>query len=813
MENPEEIYVRLKTSPEGLSDKEAAERLKIFGPNQLKPPQKARWLWLFLEQFKSPFILLLIGAALLSFLLKAVIDASIICTIIGLSGLLGFFQEWSATNALERLLALVSIKASVLRSNTEREIVLENVVPGDLIYLRVGDTVPADATLINANRLTIDESILTGESFPSEKMTGSPLYFGTTVISGIGTAIVEMTGKKTRYGQIVETVRSHPQETAFEIGVKKFGELLLLITIVVTSTVFAVNTWLGKPPLESLLFSLAIAVGLTPQLLPAIIAVNLSHGARRMAKKKVIVKRLASIENFGQMQILCCDKTGTLTEGKMQFIDALGIDGNTSEKCMEYGSLNAAFQAGYANPLDSALINAKKIDTELWKKLDEIPYDFQRKRISVLFSHQSQKILIAKGAFPQIYTICSHVENRDGSIVPIESMRTGLDALLAKVSLEGKRALGVAYGDSIKEENLVFLGFLLFSDPIKPHIETVVAEMRQRGIAMKIVTGDRHEVAMYVANQLQFDEVKLITGSEIKELNDYALTQIALNRDVFAEIEPDQKRRIISSLRKAGAVVGYLGDGVNDVSALHDADVGIAVESGSDAAKSVADIVLLEKNLEVLKEGILEGRRTFINTMKYVYMASSANFGTMLSVAGVSLFLKFLPLLPKQVLLTNFFSDLPEMTLARENVDRGSIKWPVRWDLGSISRFMLIFGALNSLADYLAFYALYEWYQADEASFRTGWFIENTLSSALIVLAIRTRRLFCRSKPSKTLFFSVAAIVIATPLLPYSPLGRLFELYPIPLSFYWVILGILIWFFASVEIAKHFFFKSVSKPR
>ncbi len=808
METLKEIYSRLQTRSEGLSDVEVQERLQRFGKNSLKPSKRGQWFFLLLSQFKSPLILLLIGAAILSFSLGAAIDSSVIFAIVLLSGLLGFFQEKGALKALSHLLSLVSIKIAVLRNGQEIEVPMEEIVPGDIVYLRSGDTVPADCILIDANKLVIGEAVLTGESLPTDKIVGDPLFLGTIVISGIGIAVAELTGKKTRFGQIAEDAKFKPPATAFEVGVRKFGELLLIITLVVTTAVFAFNTWLNKPLLDSLLFALAIAVGLTPQLLPAVISVNLSHGARNMAKKQVIIKRLASIENFGQMDILCCDKTGTLTEGQVELSSITDCNGNASEKCNLYAYLNAHFQSGYLNPLDKAILKKLEGNTDGWEKTDEIPYDFTRKRISTVFSYKNQQIMITKGAFSQTIAICNRIEKEDGSIVPIESNQASIDRFFTEKSSEGKRVLGLAYGNSTQEENLIFLGFLIFSDPIKPNIDRVISDMKRQGVALKIITGDRHEVAMHVAGSLGLSHATLVTGEEIQKASDYALIHIAEKHNVFAEIEPTQKKRIILALRKAGHVVGYLGDGVNDISALHHADVGIAVESGADAAKESADIVLLKKDLQVLQDGILEGRKTFINTMKYVYMASSANFGNMLSMSGASFFLKFLPMLPKQVLLTNFCSDLPEMALATDRVDEDIIRHPVKWDLPSIRRFMIIFGALNSMADYLTFVVLYYWYQNEQAIFQTGWFMENVLSAALIVFSMRTRHFLFRSKPGGMLIFSVLGVALLAPMLPYTPLGELFGLVPLPLPLYGAISAIIIWFFISVEIAKHFFFKN-----
>lgn len=816
----DQVYAHLKSGREGLTHSEAQRRLKHYGPNSLKPPKHGKGITLLLSQFNSPLILLLIGAAVLSLFLRGFTDAIIILTIVLLSGLLGFFQERGAINALEKLLQLVENKASVLRDGKEIEISIDHVVPGDIVLLRAGDLIPADCVIIEAKHFFVNEATLTGESVPVEKAPeiidkdaplikrSNSLFLGTTVASGIATAIVAVTGTGTEYGHIAESIRSRAPETAFEAGVRKFGNFLFKVTLIMVIIIFGINIFLAKPLIESFLFALAIAVGLTPQLLPAIISVNLSHGARRMAAKKVIVKRLASIENFGQMNILCADKTGTLTVGKIQLHDSVDIHGKTNGKVTLYGFLNSHFQAGYSNPLDQAVLHGPQFETSGWKKTDEVPYDFTRKRLSVVFEHEGKQILITKGAFSQVFSICDRVELPDGKIVPLSEYKTQIDHYFEEQSKQGLRLLGLAYGEGDQEDKLIFLGFLQFLDPIKPDIAEVVAALKKKGVHLKIITGDNQLVAEHVASSLGVTRTSSITGAELHQVSSEALMKIVKEKNLFAQIEPNQKEQIILALRKAGNIVGYIGDGINDVSAIHSADVGIAVDSGADPAKEAADFVLLEKDLSVLHSGIEEGRSTFVNTLKYVYMATSANFGNMFSMAGVSLFLKFLPLLPKQVLLTNFFSDLPEMALATDSVDPEVVERPVKWDLPFIRRFMLVFGLLSSLSDYLTFGVLLFWFRADEKLFQTGWFIESVVSATLIVLAIRTRRSLFRSMPGRLLALAVFAIVIGVPFLPYTTFGRLFGLVPIPLSFYAALLIIIIFYIASVEVAKRFFFRN-----
>jgi Mg2+-importing ATPase len=632
----------------------------------------------------------------------------------------------------------------------------------------------------------------------------------TFVASGFGLAVIVITGKNTEYGKLADNIRFRPPETAFEIGVKEFSQFLLKVTLILVIIIFAVNTYLHKPIIESLLFSLALAVGLTPQLLPAIISVNLAHGAKRMLQKQVIVKRLPSIENFGQMNILCSDKTGTITTGVIQLKEVFGINESLNPKISLYAFLNAHFQTGYTNLLDNALLTLKQ-NPAGWEKIDEIPYDFIRKRLSVILKHQEQTVLIAKGAFLSILDICTQIEMEDGLIVPIEPYRNQIQQRFEKESKQGFRILGLGYALGNEEKELTFLGFISFFDPIKPDIHQVIQRLKTQGVSLKIITGDHPDVALFAAKSIGLTHSSLITGDELKNLNEDALIHTANEKNIFAGIDPQHKESIIAALRKYGHVVGYLGDGINDIAALHSADVGIAVDSSADIAKEAADIILLKKDLSVLSIGIEEGRKTFLNMLKYIYMATSANFGNMFSMAGASLFLSFLPLLPKQVLLTNFFSDLPEMALATDHVDVDTLKKPIKWDLPFIRRFMLLFGFLNSFADYMTFGVLLFFLNASESLFRSAWFVENIISAALIVLVIRTRKPFFKSAPSKTLITTVFLVTALTPFIPLTPLGRLFGLSPIPLAFYIPLTLIIIIYIASVEIAKHFFFKQITR--
>ncbi|MBF8263628.1 MAG: magnesium-translocating P-type ATPase [Parachlamydiales bacterium] len=816
----EEAYEHLRSRPGGLTQREAQARLGVWGRNTLSAPTRGRGIRLLLSQFKSPLILLLIFASTISFVLGAHVDATIILAIVLASGALGFFQERGAVSALEKLMQLVAVQARVRRGGVLGKIPIEEIVPGDVIELMAGDQIPGDCILVESNHLFVNEATLTGESLPVEKMPGAgtldtpifqrtnALFMASTVVSGNGLALVVATSWQTQFGQIARQIRFRPPETAFELGVRKFSYFLFQVTMVLVLVIFAVNLYLHRPMLDSFLFSVALAVGLTPQLLPAIISVNLSHGARRMALHKVVVKRLPSIENFGQMDVLCADKTGTITTGKVELARSIGLDGMKSPKIERFAALNAYFQKGYENPLDAAILSALSVESG-WEKIDERPYDFIRKRLIVLLKRNNESLAIAKGAVQSILSICNRAEPSDGSIVALDLVRSNIEKIYEDESRQGYRLLGVAYRVEMApdfEAEYVFLGFLRFDDPIKPGIAEIVSDLKKSGVRLKIITGDNRLVALEVASHIGLTHAHLATGSDLASTSDEALMFLVLEKNIFAEIEPNQKERIILALRKMGHIVGFLGDGINDVSALHMADVGIAVEGGAAAAKEAADIVLLEKDLTVLRAGIEEGRHTFTNTIKYVYMAASANFGNMFSMAGVSLFLPFLPFLPKQVLLTNLLTDFPEMAIASDHVDAEAVRRPLKWDLPLIRRFMVVFGLISSVFDFLTFGVLLYWMHASKEAFRTGWFIESVASATLVVLAIRTRRWIFQSRPGLWLMLAILAVIVSAGVLPYTTLGVLFGFVPLPLVYYAVVGGIVGLYIASVEAAKRFFF-------
>ena len=823
-----ELLTELQTTSHGLTSDEARERLARYGSNLLKPKKKSDALTLLLAQFKSPIILILIFAAGLSFFLRDHPDAIIILTIVLVSGFLGFWQEKGAADAVEKLLAMVQIKATALRNGNSEEIAVEEIVPGDIIFLNAGDSIPGDCSIFESKDLFVDEAALTGETYPVEKMVGTlaadtplgertnSLFLGTHVVSGNATAVVAKTGTETEFGKVSERLRLKPPETEFEHGVRRFGYLLMEVTLMLVIAVFAINVYLARPVLESFLFAMALAVGLTPQLLPAIISVNLAHGAKRMASEKVIVKRLASIENFGAMNVLCSDKTGTLTRGMVQVHSALDVENQESEKVNLYAYLNAFYASGFTNPIDEAIRGHRSFDLSPYEKLDEVPYDFIRKRLSILVSRGQEHLMITKGALPNVLAICSSVETPQGPVVGLDPMREQIQEWFEALSGKGFRTLGIAYKvvgpDSLiskdQEVDLSFLGFLVLFDPPKPQMAETISQLKLLGISLKIITGDNRWVAANVSQQVGLSNLQLLTGSDLRRMSDEALQARVNEVNIFAEVEPNQKERIILALKKAGNVLGYMGDGINDASALHAADVGISVESAVDVAKEAADIVLLEKDLGVLVRGVQAGRTTFANTLKYVFMATSANFGNMFSMAGASLFLPFLPLLPKQILLTNLLTDFPEMTIATDCVDEEMVEKPRRWDIKFIRTFMITFGPVSSIFDFLTFGVLLLLH-AKPDQFRTGWFLESVISASVIVLVVRTRRPFFKSPPGKYLLRATLLIVGVTIAIPYTPLAGPLGFGPLPASFLLIIGVIVVFYIVAAELVKRLFYKRV----
>ena len=827
---PAEALLRaLAAERHGLSHGEAAARWMRHGPNSFKAMKQATAWGLLLNQFRSPLVLILMAASLISLLAAEWVDAGVVLVIVIGSTLLGFTQEYVASHAIEKLRSKVVVRTTVWRDGQARLIPADRLVPGDLVQLSAGSLIPADGVVLEANDCFVNQAMLTGETFPVEKMPGvtavqaglaersNCVFMGTSVSSGSAQILIVSTGKATLFGQIADKLVLRPPLTEFERGLQRFGDLLARIMLVMVLAVLAINILLDKPAIASLLFALALAVGLTPELLPAIVSITLSHGAKRMARQGVIVRRLNSIENLGSMDVLCTDKTGTLTAGVVELDAALDAAGQAGAAVLQLAALNAKFQSGLVNPLDDAVLAAAgKASLELgaWSKIDEIPYDFVRKCLSVVVADAGgARQLISKGALDKILDRCVSVGD---PVVALDAgWRAQIEARYDEWSAQGYRVLGVATRQlelrqasyaRADECGLCFAGFLLFMDPPKADVRQTLVDLAQRGVALKIITGDNRKVARHVAQAVGLPVEHTLTGHELDEMGDEALLHAAGLCTVFAEVDPNQKERIILALQKTGHVVGYMGDGINDALALHRADVGISVDTAVDVAKDAADFVLLHKDLAILRQGIDEGRVTFANTLKYVLTTISANFGNMFSMALASVFLPFLPLLASQILLNNFLSDIPATAIASDRVDEEWVQQPQRWDTLLIRDYMLRFGLLSSMFDLLTFGALLYLFQATPQEFRTGWFLESLLTELVIALVVRTRRPFYRSRPGHWLLISTALVIVVALVLPYLPWSPVFGFVPLPAPLLLSMIGLTLAYVLAVELAKKAFY-------
>jgi Mg2+-importing ATPase len=825
----------LRSTAAGLQPIDAEQRLKEHGPNTIKAHQQVTALGLFLNQFRSPLVLILIFAAIVSLIVGEITDAVIVLAIVGGSTVLGFVQEYRASNAVERLRSQVTIKSSVLRGSQPVQLPSELLVPGDVVILSAGSLIPADGVVLTAKDFFVNQAVLTGETFPVEKVPGAVaetatiaertncVFMGTSAGSGTAQMLIVQTGKATMFGHIAQRLSLRPDETDFERGIRRFGYLLTQVMLVMVIIVLAANLWLHKPLIDSLLFSLALAVGLTPELLPAIISITLSRGAQKMATLGVIVRRLNAIENFGSMDVLCTDKTGTLTEGVVRLDGALDPQGQPSASVLHSAHLNAHFQTGMNNPLDAAVESyAKEKGSEIGteSKVDEIPYDFVRKRLSVVTADAAgARTLTCKGALDNVLTSCGMVEVGAEGRALDDAQRAAIGKLYSDWSEKGFRVLGLArkrvetraavYSRN-DEQAMTFAGFLLFFDPPKADVAQVIQDLQARGVQLKIITGDNQKVARHVAEAVKLPFTEVLTGSELADMSDPALWNRAERTTIFAEVDPNQKERIILALKKTGHVVGYMGDGINDAPALHAADVGISVDTAVDVAKDAADFVLLKADLGILREGIDEGRRTFANTMKYILTTISANFGNMFSMAGASLLLPFLPLLAPQILLNNFLSDIPAATIASDNVDAEQTATPRRWNTTFIRNYMVIFGLVSTVFDFATFGALLYIFHASPVAFRTGWFVESLLTELVIALVVRTRHVFFRSTPGALLLWSSVGFMGLALAIPYLPFDAVFGFVPLPAPLMLTIIGLTVGYVAAVEMAKRYFYSQAA---
>jgi Mg2+-importing ATPase len=828
---PEQLLPALHASRNGLQPADAEQRLKQYGSNTIGAQQQATALRLLLRQFKSPLVIILIIAAIISGIVGEWVDASIVLAIVLGSTILGFVQEYTASNAVAKLRSQVTIKSDLLRGGQPQMLPSEQVVPGDIVALSAGSLIPADGVVLEANDFFINQAVLTGETFPVEKVPGivpinaslsqrtNCVFMGTNVSSGTAQVLIVQTGKTTVFGQVAEKLRLRPPETEFERGIRHFGILLTQVMVVMVVIILSANVFLKKPFLDSLLFTLALAVGLTPELLPAIISITLSHGAQQMAKRGVIVRRLTSIENFGSMDVLCTDKTGTLTEGIVLLDSANDIQGQPSETVLRYAYLNAHYQTGLNNPLDDAIQAAARkaaLDISTEKKVDEIPYDFVRKRLSVVTANaKGERTLITKGALDNILSITTSLQAADGTHSLDATARADIEKRYNEWSEKGFRVLGLAIKTvdgqpktytRDDENSLNFTGFLLFFDPPKADVQQVIVDLAKRGVQLKIITGDNQKVARHVAEAVNLPLQGVLTGSQLHDLRDEALWHLAERTTLFAEVDPNQKERIILALQKTRHVVGYMGDGINDAPALHAADVGLSVDTAVDVAKDAADFVLLKKDLAILRQGIDEGRITFANTLKYIRTTISANFGNMFSMAGASMLLSFLPLLAPQILLNNFLSDIPAVTIASDNVDPEMVVIPRRWNTKFIRDYMVLFGLVSSIFDFLTFGTLLFLFHASPDEFRTGWFIESLITELVIALVVRTRHLFLRSRPGKLLLASSLIFIGIALVIPYLPFISVFGFVPLPASLMLSMLCLTALYVVATELTKKYFY-------
>jgi Mg2+-importing ATPase len=805
---------RLGSSELGLSSVEASRRLSVYGPNVLLSHGVSA-LSVLVRQLRSYLLLLLLVAAVVSAVVGDRTEALIIGGIMLMSVGLSFLNEYRSEKAVEALHSQIRHLAFVDRDGQPTEVNVTEIVPGDLVHLRVGDVIPADLRLIEAHELECDESVLTGESQvaaktadvqpPGESSLDLPscAFMGTLVRGGDGRGLVVRTGSGTAFGAIALRLGERQAQTSFQQGLQQFSRLLATVTALLAGSIFVINAGLGRSLLQSALFALAIAVGLTPQLLPAIVTVSLATGARRLARRQVIVKRLVCIEDLGNVQVLFTDKTGTLTDGHISFTQALDCRGKPNQ---QVEALGIACSDKTGNELDRA-VHASSIPTQNgdlgWTALDRLPFDHERQLASVLVDTPQGKIVIAKGAPEAVHARCSKV--------PGEAQAT-LDRLFAS----GTRVVAVASrpvtSERLRREDerdLTLEGFLCFRDPAKANVQESLARLARLGVTVKIVTGDNGQVAAHLCREVGLDPGDVVTGAALEALDDAGLLALLPRTTIFARITPEQKSRIIRAQRSLGTTVGFLGDGVNDAIALHDADVGISVDSAADVAKDAADVVLLTKDLGIIADGVVEGRRIFANTIKYVLMGTSSNFGNMFSAAGASLFLSYLPMLPTQILLNNLLYDVSETTIPTDNVDEEMLARPSQWDIRLIRRFMAFFGPISSVYDFLTFAVMLWVFNAHATLFRSGWFVESLTTQTLVIFVIRTRRVpFLKSRPSTPLLTATLACAATGVAVPFiGPLARLFGFRPLPLTFLAVLAGMIATYLALAQLGVALFFK------
>ena len=829
-----DLLVELKTTQAGLTAAEAALRIKSYGPNDAAAVQRApRWLR-FLSRFKNPLVIMLLVASALSAAAGDVASFVIVVAIVAFSMILDFVQENRAETAVEALRRSVAIDAAVRRDGKKVSLPVDRLVPGDVIELGAGDLVPADSRLIESRDLFVNQALLTGEPYPAEKLAGesgpdaagfagaiNAVFAGTSVISGTASALVVRTGHGTALGALAISLALKPPATAFEIGVRRFGMLILRIAVLMVLFVLVVNIAFQRPVLESVMFALALAVGLTPELLPMILTVTLARSAIELARRKVVVKRLAAIHDIGAMDTLCTDKTGTLTEARIDLVKCIDGLGAESPHAFLFAFVNSRCESGMKSPLDEAILKAPPpapvIDAAQWHKIDEAPFDFERRRVSILAENGGERRLIVKGAPEEILRLSSRYLTAAGEERALDdAARTAITATFGGLSAQGQRCLGIASrtvpADHVSavttdETDLAFAGFAVFLDPPKASAGETIRALAAAGVEVKVLTGDNEHVARHLFTALGLPVLGTMTGEQLAHLSDEALIGQLPKVTLFCRVNPQQKLRVILALKRLGHVVGYLGDGINDAPALHAADVGISVDDAADVARAAADLILLEHDLSVVLRAVVQGRRAVRNVAKYVFMGSSSNFGNMLSMALAAVLLPFLPMLPVQVLLNNLIYDLSQTVLPFDTVDEEATSKPARWDNHLVARFMLVFGPLSSVFDLLTFYALFKLFAAGQSLFQTGWFVESLATQILVVFAIRTRRPLLKSRPHSLLLAAALGLTAVALALPFTPVGAWFGLIPLPPLFFLYLAVAVGAYLVLVEAAKRPFYR------
>ncbi len=815
-----QAYEKLQSSRQGITTEETDKRRAAAGRNELSSTQQVGIVREFLGHFRSPLVIILLFASAVSFAIGDITNAVIISCIVIISAVLDFFEEKGAHNAAKKLRDTVKNKVRVVRSGKEEEINSEELCPGDIIMLNAGKIVPADGRVTEAKDFFVNQSSLTGESFPKEKGSAAlptlptsldamdnMVLMGTNVVSGSATVLVVKTGMHTQFGKIASKLTLPDQETSFSHGVRQFGYLVMRVTILLVMFIFVINGVFKHNWLEAFMFAMAVAVGLTPELLTMIMSVSMARGSQQMAKRGAIVKRLTSIPNFGSMDVLCTDKTGTLNQDKITVVKCTDLDGQPDAKVKEFAYLNSFYQSGMKNPLDDAMLVYKDVDTSPYQKLDEVPFDFFRKKMSVVVSRGELHFIITKGAPEEILKSCRQLE--PGDLKKFNDQYTALSQdgfkVVAIATREGDTQTTHYTKDA--EQNLKFLGFVSFLDPPKDEAAEAIQSLMKAGIEVKIITGDNHLVAQKIATTIGLPLKGVMHGDEMDHMTDDALQVRAEITTIFARFSPDQKNRVLHAI-KARHTVGYMGDGINDAPSLKMADVGISVNNATDVAKESADIILTDKSLLILKDGVLEGRKTFANTVKYIQMGLSSNFGNMFSMAAAAVFLPFLPMLPTQILLNNFIYDFSQVTIPSDKVDESFIASPKKWNLSFLKSFMITFGIVSSVFDLITFYLFYHVFHTTESQFQTAWFLESLTTQTLVIHLIRTQKIpFIQSTASRSVIISTLLCVVIGWWVPYSPFHHYFKLSPLPAEMVLSILGLVVAYLVIVEFVKRIFYK------